>query len=240
MKIKMRWVSLALSLLGVGGVGLTSWLSIKCHEKAKNVEDKKEKVKAYIPAIISGVGTSACILGSHHVSAKEIAALTASCTYLAANKEKVEKVIKEKFGTDALKEVKQETAKSLVAANDTTPGICYERTGKGDQRFFFYEQGRYFVSSWKDVIAADRKFNDSIRKGLIPSWNDYYDLLGISNTREGEDYVVPENCFDEDYISRMTTDEPIIFEYVDTIDEYGIPVTIIYVDTTVTPYGKEL
>jgi hypothetical protein len=38
----------------------------------------------------------------------------------------------------------------------------------------------------------------------------------------------------------MTTDEPIVFEYVDTIDEYGMAVTIIYVDTTVTPYGKEL
>lgn len=240
MKIRAKWVSLILSLLGVGGVGLTSWLSVKCYEKAKDKEDKKEKIFAYAPAIVSGVATSACILGSHHVSAKEIAALTGTCAYLTANKEKVEKFIKEKYGVEGLKEVKTEVSKSLVAADDTTPGICYERTGKGDQRFFFYEQGRYFVSSMKDVFKADKKFNDSIRNGLIPTWNDYYDLLGISNTREGEDYVVPQNCFDEDYISRMTTDEPIVFEYVDTIDEYGMPVTIIYVDTTITPYGKEI
>ena len=239
MKIPIRWISLGLSLLGIGGVGLTSYLAIKGHEEAKDKTDKKEKIFAYKWAILSGVGTSACILGSHHVNTKEIAALTATCTYLATNKDKVEKVIKEKFGANALKEVKQETAKEIAAENSTTPGICYERTGKGDQRFFFYEQGRYFVSSWKEVVAADRKFNDLIRKGMIPCWNDYYDLLGISNTRQGEEYVVPEECFDEGCIARMTTDEPIVFDYLETVDEYGIPVTIIYVDTTVTPYSRE-
>ena len=238
MKISTRWISLGLSLLGVGGVGLTSWLSIRCHERAKDVEDKKEKLKAYAPAIISGVGTSACILGSHHISAKEIIALSGSCAYLTANKEKVEKIIKEKFGKDALKEVKTETAKEIVATPQVTNGVCYERTGKGDQRFFFYEQGRYFVSSLKDVYAADKKFNDDIRKGLIPTWNDYYDLLGIKNTRNGEEYVVPMNDFDG-YMSPWAVDDPIMFEYVETTDEYGMELTIIYVDTTITPYSKE-
>ena len=39
MKIPTRWISLGLSLLGIGGVGLTSYLSVKGYEEAKGKED---------------------------------------------------------------------------------------------------------------------------------------------------------------------------------------------------------
>ena len=100
MNINTRWVRLGLSLVGVAGVGVTSVLSVKCHEKAKDKTEKKEKLAAYIPAIASGVLTSACILGSHKLSSKQIAALTASCGYLAANRKKFEEVVQKNFGKE--------------------------------------------------------------------------------------------------------------------------------------------
>ena len=106
-KLNKRMITMGLSLLGVAGVGVTSLVSIKCHEKAKTKTTKKEKMIAYAPAIGVGVAASACILGSHYIDAKEIAALTATCGYLASNKQKIEGFIKEKFGSKKLLEAKE-------------------------------------------------------------------------------------------------------------------------------------
>ena len=97
-----RWISLGLSLLGVGGVGLTSWLAIKGHDEAKDKTDKKEKLLAYKWAILSYVGTSACILGSHHVSSKEIAALIEKESGIAVDKKKLVVDTIKNFGTYAV------------------------------------------------------------------------------------------------------------------------------------------
>ena len=231
-----RWIRLGLSLVGCAGVGVTSWLSIKGHEKAKFAQDKKSKFYCYAPAIASGVLTSACILGSHHLSSKEIAVLTASCGALSANKKKIEKIFKREFGSEGLRELRQESAKEMVKSYDTTPGVCYERTGRGNQRFLFYEQGRYFCSNFRDVLEADKKFNNDIHNGLIPTWNDYYDYIGIQKTRIGEELVIPDDkCYNE-----WNVEKPVMFEYMDWTDEYGVDVTLIFVDTTVTPLLKEL
>lgn len=220
-----RWITLGLSLLGVGGVGLTSWLSIKCHEKAKDKEDTKEKLIAYAPAIVSGLGTSACILGSHHISNKEIAALTASCAYLASNREKIETKIKEKFGDKKLLEVKKEVGKELtISDSGSRKGICYEKTGKGNVRFLSYDQGRYFLSSLDEVQKADRMINHMCSKGIIPTWNDYYDLLGLQNTRWGEEYIIP----DDKWGTGWNMDKPVQFDYIEWNDEEGKECYIIY------------
>ena len=220
-----RWITLGLSLLGVGGVGLTSWLSVKCYEKAKTKKDKKEKLIAYAPAIVSGLGTSACILGSHHISNKEIAALTASCAYLASNREKIESKIKEKFGQEKLQEVKKEVGKELTVTDQSSSrkGICYEKTGKGNVRFLSYDQGRYFLSSLDEVQKADRMINHMCSKGIIPTWNDYYDLLGIQNTRWGEEYIIPDDKW-----GSWNIDKPVEFEYIEWNDEEGKECYIIY------------
>lgn len=234
-KLNKRIITMGLSLLGVAGVGATSLVSIKCHEKAKTKATKKEKIIAYAPAIGVGVATSACILGSHYIDAKEIAALTATCGYLASNKQKIEGFIKEKFGSEKLLEAKEKSAMESVKTYDTTPGVCYERTGKGNQRFLFYEQGRYFCSNFKDVLEAGKKFNNDISNGLIPTWNDYYDYIGIQKTRVGEEFVVPENYFPNEW----NTETPLVFDYIDWTDEHGVDVTLIFIDTTLTPYDKE-
>lgn len=236
MKISLRWVSLGLSLLGVGGVGLTSWLSIKCHEKAKGVEDKKEKVKAYIPAIISGVGTSACILGSHHVSAKEIAALTASCTYLAANRDKIEKKIKEKYGEEKLHEIKNVVAIDSIKENkpkelvttDTKKMLprksSIEWTGNGPLKCFEGYSGRYFYSTLEKVKEAEKTLNNKLHDGEYVCLNDFYELLGIAKTHFGNTFGWPAN---EEYYD-IQLEEPINFENTLVEDDFdGEPVLII-------------
>lgn len=235
-----RWISLGLSLFGVGGVGLTSYLAIKGHEESKDKTDKKEKLLAYKWAILSGVGTSACILGSHHVSSKEIAALTASCTYLAANRDKIEKKIKEKFGEEKLHEIKtdigvdtvKEKKSKEIATTDTKKMLprksSVEWTGNGPLKCFEGYSGRYFYSTLEKVKEAEMKLNNRLHDGEYVCLNDFYELLGMAKTHFGNTFGWPAS---EDYYD-IHLDEPITFENTIVEDDFtGEPVLIIDVYT---------
>ena len=237
MNVNTKWVRLGLSIVGVAGVGVTSILSVKCHDKAKDKKEKKEKLIAYAPAIASGVLTSACILGSHKLSSKQIATLTASCGYLAANRKKLEEVVQKNFGKEKMKEIQKEAAvETMCTETYGTHKLHYERTGHGNQKFYFYDQDRGFISSMPAVIDADRKFNHDISHGLIPTWNDYFKYLGIRPSKDGEELVIPA-----DYVPNHSNIEvPVLFEYVVSENDAGEEVIMIFVDTTETPLLSEL
>lgn len=238
MKIPTRWISLGLSLLGVGGVGLTSWLAIKGHEDAKDKEDKNEKIFAYKWAILSGVGTSACILGSHHVSQKEIVALTGTCAYLAANRDKIEQKIRSKYGKEKLEEIKHsvsiESAKESRLPTNTKikeaipTKSSIEWTGGGTLKCFEGYSGRMFYSSLEKVKEAEKKLNNRLHDGEYVCLNDFYTLLGISETHFGNTFGWPAN---DDYYD-ISIEEPIAFENTIVEDSLsGEPVLIIDVYT---------
>lgn len=221
--IKRRTLSLILSLIGVGGVGATSWLAVRCSKKAETAEGKKGKILAYAPAIGAGVATAGCILGSHHVSTKEIAALTATCGYLTANREKIQKVVKEKFGDEKLQEVNQAVAQEeMKEAKDFKKkkpliGQTIEETGYGDVLFTELYLGRKFRSSVEHVEKAIKELNREFHYGNYVSMNDFYDYLGIETTLAGENFGWPAN--DDFYDYNLET--PIEMELIKGEDDGG-------------------
>ena len=225
-----RWISLGLSLLGVGGVGLTSYLAIKGHEEAKGKTDKKEKLLAYKWAILSGVGTSACILGSHHVSSKEIAALTASCTYLAANRDKILNKVQEKLGKEDTKKISQEAA--LEISKDSNSPAVIEDTGHGKLHFIEDMFGREFYCSLEHVEWAEKMLNHMYSHNERVNYNTFYELLGLKKTRAGWSHGWPkdEDIYDDSF--GYSTDTPILFENYKATDDKGEPVWVICVRMT--------
>ena len=175
-----RLIRLALSWIGVAGVGITSWLSVKCSKKAEKETDPKKKLLAYAPAIASGVATSFCILKPAYMADKEIAALAAGCAYMAANKDK-----------QALPGTKE--AEKVPARNDIAPweGPCIEWTGKGTTLCFDEFSGRMFYSCEKAVNEAVDALNERYIEGEFLTLNDLYHHLGISKTDFGEGYGWP-------------------------------------------------
>ena len=75
--------SVILSCFAGVGVVVTGILSAKCARKADERETRKGKVLAYIPAVVSGGVTIACIGASAYISGEEIAALTMACAATA-------------------------------------------------------------------------------------------------------------------------------------------------------------
>lgn len=238
MRINRRIVTLTLSLLGVVGVGGTAVVAVKCHDKVKDEPDKKKKLLGYAPAIATGVATGACIMGSHYISAKEIAALTASCAYLAGNRDKIMTKVREKYGDEAAKEIQKEAVieKPEVELVEGDEIILTSKKG-GTQRFVDFYLGREFYSTLEQVEQAEKDLNWMFHNGEYVSMNDFYQLLGLPYTRAGDDFGWPAN---EDYYC-YDCDEPIMFENVRVEDERtGEPLYLIDIRTPPVNYWMEV
>lgn len=206
-------IRLGLTIFGCVGVPLTSWLSVKCHEKAKDEETREGKFKRYIPAAISGVATIASIAGSHHISSKEIALLTTTASFAVANRDKLEEAVKPY--------VKKEEVKQLVPKYSRQ---TIENTGNGPLRCLEAYSGRMFYSSIEAVQKAESKLSIHFSDGEAVSMNDFYSYLGISKTAFGDQWGwIP----DENIYPRWYEDNPIGFENSIEEDEDGNPLLVI-------------
>lgn len=221
MKINKSMIRLGLTALGVLGIPITSWLSIKCHDKAKDVEDKKEKAKCYIPAMVSGVATAACVIGSHKVSSKEIAALSATASFAIANRDKLEQKIKETIPDQ--QQAKKEITKSKAIVVSDKPSI--ESTGRGMLKCLEGYSGRLFYSSIEAVKSAEEKMSRRFNDGQYICLNDFYQLLGITQTHFGHQWGwVP----DQDYYPNFDIDDnPLQFENNLVKDDEGNDMLVI-------------
>ncbi len=216
--MNIKWLSLGLSLLGIGGTALTSWVTVKCHEKAKEKETRKEKAICYIPAGIAFVGTSACILGGRHIDRKEIAALTASCTYLASKSDKIERKARELIGDEKVSDMKRDAAKEIVKERRTAEAkSTIEQTGHGNAHFIEDMFGREFYCSTEHVDWACKMLNHMFMQGERVNYNTWYELLGLKKTRAGWENGWPCN---ED-IYGYSVDTPIAFDRTPVTDENG-------------------
>lgn len=221
MRINKRIVSLILTIVGVAGVPATSYLSVRCSKKADEETEKKKKIFAYAPAIASGAVTAGCIIVSHHISAKEIAALTASCSYLVANRKRIEQEIKARFGEEAAEEIQAEVSKREL--QEPEPPLykqqTIEETGYGDVIFLEVFLGRKFKCSLQHVEWAEKQLNNDFHNGEYVSMNDFYRYLGIEETFAGYKFGWPAN---DDYYD-YNLDTPINFVNRLVEDENGNP-----------------
>ena len=227
-----KFIRLGLSLLGVGGVGVTSYLSIKSYEKCKDIpkENKKDRFIAWLPAIFSGVATSGCILGSYGISDREIVALASGCGYLAAKNEKIQQVVRKTFGDEKYKEIKQETEKEL-AKEGKIPKSPVEETGYGNEIFIDPLFERKFKCSRERIEWGFKMANDMLRHGDTVNANTLFELWGLKKIRLGYEYGFPNREIEEETFG-YSLDEMIHYDLLDGLDEDDNEVTWIEMRTT--------
>ena len=229
MVINRRIIRLALTIVGVAGIPLTSYLSIRGHEKARTVEGKKEKFKCYIPAIVVGVVSGGCIVGRDIDTSKEIAALATTATYAVANRDKLEKKLGEFMPEEELKKFKEENEKeALVPVEEHCKKQNVEWTGYGTLKVLEGYTGRQFYSSMEKVYEAEEKLTKRYQSGEYICMNDFYHLLGIQETHYGHQWGwVPQ----EEYYPHWLEDNPLGFENKLVDDDEGNPMLIIEIYT---------
>lgn len=195
--------STILTCIGAAGVVVTAVTAVKATPKALRLleeatdekgEDltKLEAVKvagpAYIPSVLIGASTIACIFGANALNKQQQAALTSAYALVDnAYKEYREKV-KELFGEETDIQIRDAIIKDKVKDDwhAYTPGLN-SLILPDDKRLFYDEIGRrYFEARPGDVFNAEYHLNRNFTLRGCANLNEFYMFLGLEETEEGE------------------------------------------------------
>lgn len=228
MKINHNLIRSVFTIGAVAGVAVTAYFAAKngdnicdaCNAVKNEMElypDKPSKIKAAVkmaPAfikvawkpLVAGGLTYGCMFASHRVTAKQVAALTATCAYVTRNRNFLEGKLKEYVGEEELAKIKKEfvaqeivrekivwggptVEKSIYCAEDNDDGVlCYEDYLA---RWFRIPEPR--IKEAQDLLI--KLFKDDSQ--VYCSYNDYYAFLGITMDRAGELFGWHKDDFNE-------------------------------------------
>lgn len=185
--------STILTVMGAAGVVGTAVLSVKATPKALYLleeakKDKGEELtpveivkvawKPYIPAVLMGTSTIACIFGANYLNVKNQASLMSAYALLDSSYKEYRNKVKEVHGEDGDINVMQE----LVSSK-------FDQDMKlDDNKVLFYEHQsmRFFESTMEDVLRAENEYLELVNHKGFATLNEYYELLGIPPIAHGD------------------------------------------------------
>lgn len=202
-----RHSSTILACLGCAGVIVTSVTAVRATPKAiKLLEEAEENkgselttwekakttTKAYLPSILFGVSTIACIAGSSILSYNTQKSMASAYALINQSYRDYRRKAKDIYGEDAdrkiLDAIIAEKAKTMYVE---APGICdcailYIDENHGEKRLFYDEYGkRFFESTLEQVISAEYHTNRNFVLRGSQMLNEFYGLLGLEPTDFG-------------------------------------------------------
>lgn len=207
---KDAWLSVSahspqiLTGLGIAGMVTTTVLAVRATPKAlrlieeKKHEERTDKLtpvdtikatwKCYVPAAVTGVASTACLIGAQSVNARRNAAIAAaykiSETAFADYREKVIETIGEKKEEAVREKVAKKRVEEHMARN-TEVFI----TEKGDTLFLDPLSHRLFKSDIELIRQAINNLNYELTTNFVGyvSLNEFYDEIGLARTSIGDD-----------------------------------------------------
>lgn len=148
------------------------------------VEIVKASWKVYIPAVVAGAGTIACIIGSNQVGLRQKAALAGAYSLAeVAFREYKDEVIK------VLGEKKEQGIGDKITERkiqENTPDAQVIIVGGEDQLCYDELTGRYFRSTADKIRRAEIELKTSILKDMWVDHNYFYSLLDLEGVLIGD------------------------------------------------------
>ena len=151
-----RNASTILTCVGAVGVVATSVMAVKATPKVLTLIEKAKEEKgeeltkwetvkiaapAYIPTVLIGAGTIACIFGSNVISKRQQASLMSAYALLDSSYKEYKNKVDELYGEEAGQKVREEIAKDKYTGDDDI------LENDNVQQFFDFYSGRYFHGS---------------------------------------------------------------------------------------------
>ena len=194
---KTKWFlkrngSTILTIGGAAGVIATAVVAVKETPKAlyllEQAREEKgedltaiEKVKVagpvYIPSIIIGASTIACIFGANALNKRSQASLMSAYALLDNSYKEYREKVTEIHGEEAEKNIRHEIVKDKYEEHP------FYRNNK--QLFFDSFSMRYFESTIEDVLKAEHMFSRTLANFGYANLNEFYDMLGLDHTDYG-------------------------------------------------------
>lgn len=201
-----KHMPVVLTYAGVCGVVGTAIMAVKATPKAlkiieqekmyRSYEDdnkptKKEIValtwKCYIPSIMFGLSTIACIISIHALDKRNQASLTSAYAILNEAYKQYRDAAKVVYGEDADAKIQAEIAKDTfisadgiaVYSSDLDPSekiLCYDSYSK-----------RYFESTMAAILNAEYHINRNLQLRGYSTINEFYEFLGIDGIEYGDE-----------------------------------------------------
>ena len=186
--------------IGIAGMVTTTILAVKATPKAMEIKKSNEELKGekltkievvkvawkpYIPAAITGVVSTACLVGASSVNLRRNAVL-ATAYKLSENAltEYREKVV-ETIGKKKEKDIRNSIDKDRIEKNPVGRNEVFI-TGRGETLCYDHTSGRYFKSDIDKIKKAVNEVNRKMLSETYISLNEFYDELGLSGISIGE------------------------------------------------------
>lgn len=190
--------------MGIAGMITTTVLAVKATPKALLlIEDRKDELevdtlapvevvkatwKCYIPAVISGVASVACLVGSNSVNARRHAALATAYKLSETAFSEYRDSVVETIGEKKEKTVRDKISEKQIKENPVSQTEVIV-TGKGQTLFFEPLSSRYFYSDLEKIKRAENNLNkqiicDPFDAGVTV--NDFYTEIGLPPTATGD------------------------------------------------------
>lgn len=199
MKVKQlfkRNGSTILTCVGAVGVVATAVTAVRTTPKVVKLLDASEAEKGkklsksevvqiawphYIPTLLIGASTIACIFGANVMNKRQQAALMSAYAILDSSYKEYKNEVIEIYGEEADENVRSEIAKDRYEEED----ISLE---EDDGKKLFYDEfsQRYYRASTETVLRAEYEINKELNEHGAAYLNDYYDLLNIDRVDYGD------------------------------------------------------
>ncbi len=172
-----------LTCIGAAGVIATAVFAVKATPKAVDLLKAKEKEKgdkltvletvkvagpAYIPSVIIGASTIACIFGANALNKKQQASLVSAYALLDSSYREYRQSVKNVFGEEGDKRVIEEMASE-------------KKTELTDGKMWFFDDFslRSFIATIEQVKEAEAYINKIYKSYGQAHISDFYDYLGL-------------------------------------------------------------
>lgn len=207
MLINKRSASTILTVIGGVGVVVTALMATNAKPKATKLLDKAreekgeelttfEKIKTagpvYIPTIITGAGTIACIFGANILNKRQQASLMSAYALVDNSFTEYKNKLKELYGEEAHEEIINaiavEKAREVsINASTLCANTCLTDDEACGEPVLFYDEwsGRYFESTIEQVITAEYHLNRNFVLRGYAVLNELYEFLGLDVTDYG-------------------------------------------------------
>lgn len=183
-----------LTAIGGAGVVATTVTAVKATPKAIDILEEAKNAKGeelttleivrvaapvYIPSILLGVSTIACIFGANALNKRQQAALMSAYALANTTFKEYKSKVQELYGEEADTKVKNEIAKDKYEKVDSPKN-------DGLELFFDEFSGRFFRSTLAEVQRAEYDLNRDLTMQEWATINNFYDHLKIPPVAGGD------------------------------------------------------
>lgn len=182
-----------LTCVGAAGVVATTVTAVKATPKALTLLEKAKQEKgeeltkfetvkiagpAYIPSIVLGVSTLACIFGANVLNQRSQASLISGYALVGSAYKDYRKKVDELYGAEAGAQVRAGIAKDKYEENPIEV--------HGDNRLYYdFYSGQYFEASPAFVKNAEYELNRKLMMDDCAYLNEWYYLLDLEPLEHG-------------------------------------------------------